>query len=166
MGIIGAHELSLSLIGLTLQEVNNISTFLWQQHKTNTQPTIDLDACLIDAVMRTLIEINKNNRNNHMSHNNSTINDKSSCNNLTTSLSKNVTKDATSKIVSWKEERWQHQHHCCYHSYLCYKTTVSSSINYKSITKNDNNMDAIVIHAIISMSHTVTKTASSKKELL
>lgn len=47
MGITGAHELSHSVRGLTLQDVYKICTFIRQQRNDNDRPTIDLDVSLI-----------------------------------------------------------------------------------------------------------------------
>lgn len=47
MGITGAHELSHSVKGLSVQDVYNISSYIRKQKNIDTQPTIDLDASLI-----------------------------------------------------------------------------------------------------------------------
>lgn len=65
MGIKGAHELSLSIKGLSLPDVFVICSYLRQKRDSDSQPTIDLDASLIyrssklsiDNRMRQLIDI-------------------------------------------------------------------------------------------------------------
>lgn len=47
MGITGAHELSHSVKGLSVQDVYNICTYIRTLNNQTTKPTIDLDASLI-----------------------------------------------------------------------------------------------------------------------
>lgn len=65
MGITGAHELSHSVKGLSIQEVYSVCMYIRLQQRITTQPTIDLDASLIyrssklsvDNRMRQIIDI-------------------------------------------------------------------------------------------------------------
>jgi hypothetical protein len=65
MGINGAHELSHSVKGLTVQDVFSICSYIRQKQSLPTRPTIDLDASLIyrgsklsiDNRMKQLVDI-------------------------------------------------------------------------------------------------------------
>lgn len=65
MGIVGAHELSHSLKGLSIEDIYNFCSYNRQQREDASQPTIDLDASLIyrgsklsvDNRMRQLMDI-------------------------------------------------------------------------------------------------------------